>query len=111
MIPIDGKTLRRSFDNKTGKSAIHMVSAWAGKNSMVLGQVKVDQKSNEITVIPELLDLIAIEGCIVTIDAMGCQKAIAKKIVDNGADYVLAVKRNNAKLYESLELFFQQTLE
>ena len=80
VIPIDGKTLRRSFDNKTGKSAIHMVSAWAGKNSMVLGQVKVDQKSNEITAIPELLDLIAIEGCIVTIDAMGCQKAIAKKI-------------------------------
>jgi predicted transposase YbfD/YdcC len=108
VIPIDGKTLRRSFDTKTGKSAIHMVSAWAGKNSMVLGQVKVDQKSNEITAIPELLDLIAIAGCIVTIDAMGCQKAIAKKIVDSGADYVLAVKRNNSKLYESLELFFQQ---
>jgi len=111
VIPVDGKTLRRSFDNKTGKSAIHMVSAWAGKNSMVLGQVKVDQKSNEITAIPELLDLIAIEGCIVTIDAMGCQKEIAKKIVDNGADYVLAVKRNNPKLYVSLELFFQQVTE
>ena len=88
-----------------------MVSAWAGENSMVLGQVKVDQKSNEITAIPELLDLIAIAGCIVTIDAMGCQKAIAKKIIDGGADYVLAVKRNNRKLYKSLELSFQQATE
>ena len=107
VIPVDGKTLRHSFDTKSGKSAIHMVSAWAGKNSMVLGQVKVDQKSNEITAIPELLDLIAIGGCIVTIDAMGCQKEIAEKIVDSDADYVLAVKKNNKKLYEDLELFFQ----
>jgi len=71
----------------------------------------VEQKSNEITAIPELLDLIAIEGCIVTIDAMGCQEAIAKKIIDGGADYVLAVKRNNRNLYKSLELFFQQATE
>ena len=111
VIPIDGKTLRRSFDTKSGKSAIHMVSAWAGKNSMVLGQVKVDEKSNEITAIPELLDLIAISGCIVTIDAMGCQKQIAEKIVDSDADYVLAVKKNNKKLYEGLELFFQQVTQ
>ena len=81
-----------------------MVSAWAGKNSMVLGQVKVEQKSNEITAIPELLDLIAIEGCIVTIDAMGCQEGIAKKIIDGGADYVLAVKRNNRNLYKGLAM-------
>ena len=111
VIPIDGKTLRRSFDTKNGRSAIHMVSAWAGKNSMVLGQVKVNQKSNEITAIPQLLDLIALSGCIVTIDAMGCQKKIAEKIVDGNADYVLAVKKNNKKLYEGVELFFQHMPE
>ena len=108
VIPIDGKTLRRSFDTRAGTSAIHMVSAWAGKNSMVLGQVKVDQKSNEITAIPKLLDLVAVAGCTVTIDAMGCQKTIATKIIDSNADYVLAVKKNNRNLYNSLELSFQQ---
>jgi len=111
VIPIDGKTLRRSFDTKSGKSAIHMVSAWAGKNGMVLGQMKVDQKSNEITAIPELLDLLSLSGCIVTIDAMGCQKKIAEKIIDSDADYVLAVKKNNEKLYEDLELFSQQVAQ
>ena len=111
VIPIDGKTLRRSFDKQGGKSAIHMVSAWAGKNGLVLGAVKVDDKSNEITAIPELLNLIAINGCIVTIDAMGCQKEIAKKIVEGQGDYVLAVKGNNKNLYEDLQLFFKDSVE
>lgn len=111
VIPIDGKTLRRSFDKQSGKSAIHMVSAWASKNGVVLGAVKVDDKSNEITAIPELLNLIAINGCIVTIDAMGCQKEIAKKIVEGEGDYVLAVKGNNKNLHEDLQLFFKDSVE
>jgi len=111
VIPIDGKTLRRSFDKQNGKSAIHMVSAWASKNGVVLGAVKVDDKSNEITAIPELLNLIAINGCIVTIDAMGCQKEIAKKIVEGQGDYVLAVKGNNKNLHEDLQLFFKDSVE
>ena len=106
VIPIDGKTLRRSFDTRAGTSAIHMVSAWAGKNGMVLGQVKVDQKSNEITAIPKLLDLVAVAGCTVTIDAMGCQKTIATKIVDSNADYVLAVKKNNRNLYPKIPAIY-----
>jgi len=111
VIPIDGKTLRRSFDKQSGKSAIHMVSAWASKNGLVLGAVKVDDKSNEITAIPELLNLIAINGCIVTIDAMGCQKEIAKKVVEGEGEYVLAVKGNNKNLYEDLQLFFKDSVE
>jgi predicted transposase YbfD/YdcC len=88
VIAIDGKTLRRSY--KKNKSPIHMVSAWALESRMVLGQIKTGEKSNEITAIPELLALLELEGCIVTIDAMGCQKTIAGKIIDKGADYVLA---------------------
>jgi predicted transposase YbfD/YdcC len=106
IIALDGKTLRRSHDKRLGKGAIHMVSAWATANRLVLGQVKVDQKSNEITAIPKLLAALAISGCIITIDAMGCQKKIAQQIIDQQADYVLAVKENQGHLYEDItELF------
>jgi predicted transposase YbfD/YdcC len=94
VVALDGKTLRRSHDRTNGKAAIHLVSAWATANRLVLGQVKVDDKSNEITALPALLRLLAVEGCIVTIDAMGCQTAIAQAVLDQGADYVLALKGN-----------------
>src|SRR5260221_2160964 len=106
VVAIDGKALRRSFAKGTGKRAIHMVSAWASENGAVLGQRKVDTKSNEITAIPDLLDLLALNGCIVTIDAMGCQRTIAQKIVDQGADYVLALKGNQPTLEQAVERFF-----
>jgi predicted transposase YbfD/YdcC len=106
VVAIDGKALRRSFDKGTAKRAIHMVSAWATENGVVLGQRKVDTKSNEITAIPELLDLLALKGCIVTIDAMGCQRAIAQKILDQEADYVLALKGNQPTLEQAVERFF-----
>jgi len=105
VIAIDGKTLRRSKGKKGTNSAIHMVSAFAARQRMVLGQVKVADKSNEIVAIPALLDMMAIEGAIVTIDAMGCQRDIAKKIVDKKADYVLALKGNQGTLREDVELF------
>ena len=108
VIAIDGKTLRRSHDRGIGKKAIHMVSAWAAENSLVLGQVKTDEKSNEITAIPELLRLLDISGCIVTIDAMGCQKAIAKRIIDQQGDYLLALKGNQSGLHEAVEAVFQE---
>ena len=106
VVAIDGKALRRSFDKGSAKRAIHMVSAWATENGMVLGQRKVDAKSNEITAIPALLDLLALKGCIVTIDAMGCQRAIAQTIVEQGADYVLALKGNQPTLAQAVEQFF-----
>nr|WP_321399908.1 ISAs1 family transposase [uncultured Desulfobacter sp.] len=106
VIAVDGKTLRRSHDKTNGKSAIHVVSAWASDANMVLGQIKTEEKSNEITAIPELLDLLDISGSTVTIDAMGCQKKIAEKIVDNGADYALTLKKNHGDLYDDVELFF-----
>ena len=108
VIAIDGKTLRRSHDRGIGKKAIHMVSAWAAENSLVLGQVKTDEKSNEITAIPELLKLLDINGCIVTIDAMGCQKVIAKQIIEKNGDYVLALKGNQSGLQEAVEAVFQE---
>ena len=88
MIAIDGKTVRRSYDEGKNKGAIHMISAWASQNRLVLGQRKVDDKSNEITAIPELLKVLDINGCIVTIDAMGTQKKIAQQIIEQGGDYV-----------------------
>mgnify|MGYP006292119217 FL=1 len=106
VIAIDGKCLRHSFDTWTAKSAIHMVSAWASQNHMVLGQRKVDDKSNEITAIPALLELLEISNCIVTIDAIGCQKDIAENIVDQGAEYMLAVKANQPHLYEDIQKLF-----
>ena len=106
VVPIDGKTLRRSHDKALGKGTIHMVSAWASENRLVLGQVKVAEKSNEITAIPELLRILDVSGCIVTIDAMGCQKEIVRQIVEQGGDYVLALKENQGQLYEDVvELF------
>ena len=110
IIAVDGKTNRRTHDKKLGKNAIHMVSAWATSNNLVLGQVKVNEKSNEITAIPQLLDLLYISGCIVTIDAMGCQKDIAQKIIDKDADYVLALKKNQKNLYEDVQNIFQPIL-
>jgi predicted transposase YbfD/YdcC len=106
VIAIDGKELRHSFDNFLGKKAIHMVSAWANENRLILAQRKVDSKTNEITAIPELLEVLQLAGCIVTIDAMGCQKDIAEKIVACEADYVLAVKENQEHLYEDIEYLF-----
>jgi predicted transposase YbfD/YdcC len=100
LVAIDGKTLRGSYNRRDGKAAIHMVSAWATENKLSLGQVVVDEKSNEITAIPELLRLLDITGAVVTIDAMGCQKEIAGLIRDGEADYVLAVKENQPTLYE-----------
>ena len=107
VIAIDGKTLRRSHDQAQGKSAIGMVSAWATANHLVLGQVKVQDKSNEITAIPELLRVLEINGCIVSIDAMGCQVDIARAILDRGGDYVLAVKRNQGRLFDDLQSLFK----
>jgi predicted transposase YbfD/YdcC len=107
IVSIDGKTVRRSYDKRSNKSAIHLVSAWANANSLVLGQVKVDSKSNEITAIPELLKLLEIKGCIVTIDAMGCQKKIATAIVNKEADYILALKGNQGNLYQETVEFFE----
>lgn len=110
VIAIDGKTLRRSYDNNSGKSAIHMVSAWSAANGVVLGQEKTAEKSNEITAIPELLDVLALKGCIVSIDAMGCQKEIAKKIVSKKADYVLALKGNQGNLHGDVKTFFTDAM-
>lgn len=111
VVAIDGKTLRKSFDKASEKAAIHMVSAWANTNRMVLGQVKVDDKSNEITAIPKLLKLLDISGSIITIDAMGCQKKIATVIKENGADYVLALKENQPNLYENVSVFFDKAIK
>ena len=105
VIAIDGKTLRRSYQKKGGKEPIHMVSAFAARQRLVLGQVKVADKSNEIVAIPALLEMMAIEGAIVTIDAMGCQRNIAEKILDKKADYVLALKGNQSTLREDVEVF------
>jgi len=106
IISIDGKTHRRSHDKKANKKALHMVSAWASENNMVLGQVKTREKSNEITAIPELLNILELKGCIVTIDAMGCQEAIVDDIIDKKGDYAIAVKGNQGNLYASVIDFF-----
>ena len=105
VIAIDGKTVRRSYQKKGGTAPIHMVSAFAARQRLVLGQVKVADKSNEITAIPKLLEMMAIEGATVTIDAMGCQREIAQKIIDKKADYVLALKGNQGTLRDDVELF------
>lgn len=106
VINIDGKCLRGSDDQRLGKRAIYMVSAWAVENEIVLGQRKVDEKSNEITAIPELLKILAISGCMVTIDAMGTQTNIAKTIIEANADYVLSVKENQGRLFEDISTLF-----
>lgn len=103
VVAIDGKTLRRSYYRASSKSAIHMVSAWATANQLSLGQVIVDEKSYEITAIPKLREILDLSGCLVTIDAMGCQVEIAREIVDAGADYVLAVKNNQPTFAQGIE--------
>ena len=107
VVAIDGKTLRRSHDKSQDTPPIHMVSAWACANGLVIGQIKTDEKSNEITAIPELLKQLEIKGCIVTIDAMGCQKKVAHTIVKKGADYVFSLKGNQSNLHDDIKLFFQ----
>lgn len=107
VVAVDGKSLRRSYDRTNGREAIHVVSAWAMESHLVLGQQTVQAKSNEITAIPKLLRLLDIAGCIITIDAMGCQTEIATQIVGQEAEYVLAVKDNQPHLYEDMNLFFR----
>lgn len=106
VVAVDGKTLRRSHDRPLGKAAIQMVSAWATANRLILGQVKVEERSNEITAIPELLEVLDIAGCIVTVDAIACQRQIAEKIVDRKADYVLALKANQGNLHREVADLF-----
>jgi predicted transposase YbfD/YdcC len=106
VIAIDGKSLRRSHNRKKGMGPLHMVSAWSTANGLVLAQQATEAKSNEITAIPKVLQMLELNGCIVTIDAMGCQKAIAKQIVERGGDYVLALKGNQSNLVEAVEEMF-----
>ncbi len=110
-IAIDGKTMRRSHDKAAGLGPLHLVSAWASEEGIALGQLATEEKSNEITAIPELLDQIDVKGSVVTIDAMGCQKAIAKKIIDAGGDYVIAAKENQPKLYQAIHTYFDDAME
>ena len=111
IVAIDGKELRGTKDGNQGKGAIDMVSAWATGSQIVLGQQKVHEKSNEITAIPALLELLELEGCIVTIDAIGCQTEIVEQIVKQDADYVLSLKENQGRLYEDVELAFKDALQ
>lgn len=106
ILALDGKTLRHSFDTAQGQAPIHLVTAWAASHRLVLAQVKVSDKSNEITAFPALLSLLDLDGCTVTIDAMGCQREIARQIVEQGGDYVLAVKENQPTLLANIRLFF-----
>lgn len=108
VIALDGKTLRHSFDTATGQAAIHLVSAWAADSGLALGQLKVDGKSNEITALPALLNLLALPGQVVTMDAMGCQRELAGKIVQKHGDYVLCLKGNQGSLHEEVKYFFEQ---
>ncbi|MHB1459608.1 MAG: ISAs1 family transposase [Armatimonadota bacterium] len=110
MIAFDGKTLRHSFDTATGLSAIHVMNAWSSANDFCLGQMKVDGKSNEITAMPILLRMMDIKGSVVTADALNCQKDIAEQIVDQGGDYVLALKGNHQLLYEDTKLLFEDAI-
>ena len=107
VVAIDGKTLRRSHDRSTGKKALHLVSAWAAGNRLVLAQLATEQKSNEITAIPELLRMLDLAGCIVTIDAMGTQKKIAEQIVEQKGDFALALKKNQGTLYRKVQEAFE----
>jgi len=106
-VAIDGKTLRHSFDHKRNLSPIHLVSAWASENRLSLGQVAVDSKSNEVTTIPELLANLDLTGSLVTLDAMGCQKEIAQTIVEQKAQYVLALKANQKKAFQAVADWFE----
>lgn len=110
VIAIDGKTLRHSYNKGKEKGAIHMVSAWATNNRLVLGQCKVEEKSNEITAIPELIKVLDLAGCLVTIDAMGCQKEIVKSIVEKSGEYIIALKKNQSKLHNQVEEIFKTAI-
>jgi predicted transposase YbfD/YdcC len=110
VIAIDGKTLRRSFDHANGKAAIHMVSAWACDNKMVFGQIATNEKSNEITAIPKLLEMLVLEGSVVTIDAMGCQKKIAEKIKQSSGNYIFSLKGNHGSLHNDVKLFLDDAI-
>ena len=107
VVAIDGKTLRGCHDRSNGRAALHMVSAWASENHMVLGQTRTADHSNEITAIPKLLSILELKGCIITIDAMGCQKEIARQIIDGGSDYILAVKSNQGELNHNVRDAFE----
>lgn len=109
LVALDGKRLRRSYDRASNKAALHMVGAWATENRLLLGGLSTETKSNEISTIPKLLDLLDLNGCIVTIDAVGCQKSIAEQIVEQGADYVLALKANQGGLFEEVEALFARS--
>lgn len=109
VIAIDGKTLRRSFDRAAGKSPLHMLHAWSAEQRLLLGQVAVDGKSNEITAVPKLLELLSLKGCIVTADALNCQRVIAAQVVEQGGDYVLALKGNQGSLHDDVRCFFDDT--
>ena len=105
VIAIDGKVLRRSFDTASAKSPLHMVSAWGCEQRLVLGQIATDAKSNEITAVPKLLEMLSLKGCIVTVDALNCQREIARQIVDQGGDYALALKGNQGTLHDDVRRF------
>jgi predicted transposase YbfD/YdcC len=106
VIAIDGKVLRRSFDRASGKSALHMVSAWGCEQRLVLAQIATDAKSNEITAVPKLLEMLSLKGTIVTVDALNCQREIAQKIFDQGGDYALALKGNQGTLHDDVVTYF-----
>jgi predicted transposase YbfD/YdcC len=106
VVAIDGKVLRRSFDRASGTSALHMVSAWGCEQRMVLAQIATDAKSNEITAVPKLLEMLSLKGTIVTVDALNCQREIAQKIVDQGGDYALALKGNQGTLHDDVVTYF-----
>jgi predicted transposase YbfD/YdcC len=105
VVAIDGKVLRRSFDKASGKSALHMVSAWGCEQRLVLAELATDAKSNEITTVPTLLKMLSLEGCIVTVDALNCQREIARQVIDQNGDYVLALKGNQATLHDDVRTF------
>jgi predicted transposase YbfD/YdcC len=105
VVAIDGKTLRRSFDRAAEQSPLHMLHAWAVEQRLLLGQLAVDEKSNEITAVPKLLEMLSLKGCIVTADALNCQRAIAACVVEQGADYVLALKANQPSMHDDVRRF------
>jgi predicted transposase YbfD/YdcC len=111
VVALDGKALRRTFDRAAGRGALHLVSAWASANGLTLGQLAVDAKSNEVTAIPQLIELLQLKDCVVTIDAAGCQKEVAERIIGKGADYVLALKENQPTLYAQVADYFLDYFE
>lgn len=111
VIALDGKTARRSFNKKSGLAALHLVTAWATESGLTLGQIACEEKSNEITAIPQLLKLLSLKGCTVTIDAMGCQKAIAEQIREQRGHYVLALKGNQSGLQEEMHQLYEDHID